>query len=170
VLGRVLAAAQESKAEIICELMGDSPLIDPLVIDLTIAHHLLGNYDYTSNFWPENTWPMGFSVQIYPVKLLCNVDSMAIEPKDRSHVTTFIYHNPRNFRLQGVKANTANHRPDIRLCLDTNEDYHLISTVYNELAPHKQEFSLVDIIELFLKNPQLLEINKHIIPKDIDEG
>ena len=47
VLDRVLKAAKSVHGDIICELMGDSPFLDPILIDNTITAHLSGNYDYT---------------------------------------------------------------------------------------------------------------------------
>jgi spore coat polysaccharide biosynthesis protein SpsF len=170
VLGRVLKAAKSIDGDIICELMGDSPLIDPLVIDQSIVAHLSGNYDYTSNFFPENTFPMGFAVQVFPVDILQRVAEITQDPIDRVHVSCFIYQNPKLFKLQGVAALPQLAATDIRLSLDTKDDYKLICRVFEDLHKNNPDFLLKDIVQHLRKNPELLLINAHVIQKNIDEG
>jgi spore coat polysaccharide biosynthesis protein SpsF len=170
VLQRVLDAAQHSKADLICELMGDSPFIDPLLIDHAITSHLSGSYDYTSNFFPVNTFPLGFAVQVFPVEILERVEQLTQDPVDRSHVSCFIYHNPRLFRLNGVAANAENSGPDIRVALDTQNDYELMTKVFDALVPANPEFRARDVVAYLRENPGLLLLNRHIRPKAIEEG
>lgn len=170
VLDRVLNAAYAQQADLICELMGDSPLIDPLLIDNAITSHLSGNYDYTSNFLFENTFPLGFAVQVFPTTVLAKVAELTQDPVDRSHVSCFIYHNPRLFKLQGVKANIDTFAPDIRFALDTQEDYQLITKVFDELYRMNPFFGAKDVVRYLRKNPALLELNRFIQAKAIEEG
>jgi spore coat polysaccharide biosynthesis protein SpsF len=170
VLQRVLNAAKVNKADIICELMGDSPFIDPILIDNVITSHLSGNYDYTSNFLNINTFPLGFAVQVFSLNVLERVASLTNDPIDHVHVSCFIYQNPQIFKLNGVVANAETFAPDIRLAIDTESDYELISKVFNELYKKNPEFSAKDIVKYLLDNPKLLFINKHIKSKDIKEG
>lgn len=170
VLQRVLDAAQSSRADLICELMGDSPFIDPLLIDHTITSHLSGSYEYTSNFFPVNTFPLGFAVQVFPVDVLERVEHLTRDPVDRAHVSCFIYHNPRLFRLNGVAANAENFGPDIRVALDTQSDYELMTKVFDALSPGNPEFRARDVVAYLRENPGLLMVNRHIRPKAIEEG
>lgn len=170
VLKRVLFAAKSAGADLICELMGDSPLIDPILIDQTITNHLSGFYDYTSNFHIENTFPLGFAVQIFSVKILEELDRLTDDPVDRSHVSCFIYHNPRLFKLHQVCANDSVYAPDIRLALDTKEDYQLITKVFSALYEQNQVFSAKEVVRYLRENPELLKINGQIKSKTIEEG
>lgn len=170
VLERVLNAARTFNADMICELMGDSPLIDPVIIDQTITAHLAGNYDYTSNFFPENTFPMGFAVQVFPLSVLERVASLTDDPVDHAHVSCFIYHNPRLFRLNGVVANAEVSAPNIRLCLDTKSDYELVTKVFDALYRENSGFLAKDAVRYLSANPDLLSINRNTKPKAIEEG
>ena len=170
VLDRVLNAAKSVRADMLCELMGDSPFIDPILIDNTITAHLSGDYDYTSNFIPENTFPMGFAVQVFPVSVLEKVAELTIDPIDRVHVSCFIYHNPKLFRLQGVQANPQIASTDIRLSLDTQSDYELICKVYNELSGTNENFSVHAIVKYLRKNPELMLVNNKVKQKELHEG
>jgi spore coat polysaccharide biosynthesis protein SpsF len=170
VLSRVLEAAKWQDADLICELMGDSPCLDPLLIDYAISAHLSGNYDYTANFLPENTLPMGFAVQVFGLDVLAKVDSLTDDPIDRVHVSCFIYHNPKIFKLQGVPTPLQLAAPQIRLCLDTKEDYELLSKVWDALYKPGECFRAVDAVNFLIENPGLLNINQHVRQKHIDEG
>jgi spore coat polysaccharide biosynthesis protein SpsF len=170
VLDRVLNAAKSVNADIICELMGDSPFLDPVLIDNTITAHLSGLYDYTSNYIPENTFPMGFAVQVFPVSVLDKVSKLTNDPIDRVHVSCFIYHNPKIFKVQGVTATPQIHAPDIRLSLDTKSDYELITKVYDSLYQKGKCFFVKDIVTFLRSNPELCLINKDIKQKELSEG
>ena len=54
--------------------------------------------------------------------------------------------------------------PIARLTLDTQEDYLLLSKIYDELKKIRN-FSLVQILKYLKNNPELLKINQHIIQK-----
>lgn len=170
VLQRVLDAGMASQADMLCELMGDSPFIDPLLIDQTITAHLSGTHDYTSNFFPVNTFPLGFAVQVFPVAVLQRVAQLTHDPVDRAHVSCFIYHNPRLFRLNGVQANPEVFAPDIRVALDTASDYELMTAVFNALYPDNPVFQAKHVVALLREQPELLLLNKHIRAKAIEEG
>lgn len=170
VLQRVLDAGIASRADMLCELMGDSPFIDPLLIDHTITAHLSGTYDYTSNFFPVNTFPLGFAVQVFPVEVLQRVAQLTNDPVDRAHVSCFMYHNPRLFRLNGVQASPEVCGSDIRVALDTPSDYELMTKVFNALYPTNPMFQAKHVVALLREQPELLLINKHVRAKAIEEG
>ena len=170
VLDRVLKAAKSADADIICELMGDCPFLDPILIDNTITAHLSGAYDYTSNFFPENTLPMGFAVQLFPISVLEKVAELTQDPIDRLHVSNFIYHNPRLFKLQGVIAKPQIFAPDIHLSLDTEYDYRLICKVFDALHKKSECFLIQDVVRYLRGHPKLCLINKDTKKKAIHEG
>lgn len=170
VLQRVLDAGKAAGADVLCELMGDSPFIDPLLIDNTITAHLSGTYDYTSNFFPVNTFPLGFAVQVFPLAVLQRVAQLTNDPVDRAHVSCFIYHNPRLFRLHGVQAAPEVCGADIRVALDTQSDYELMSAVFDALYPHNPMFQAKDVVAFLRERPELLLLNKHVRAKAIEEG
>src|SRR3989338_7348983 len=69
VLNRVYSAAKIYDADIIVEVTGDCPLLDPWLIDECIDIFLMEDYDYLSNFI-EQSYPPGIDVQIFTFKVL----------------------------------------------------------------------------------------------------
>src|SRR3954447_26803692 len=86
VLARVLGAAQAYDADLIVELTGDCPLIDPALVDHAIEGHREGGADYTATVL-EKTYPLGFAVQVFPTAVLAEVATATDDPADHEHVS-----------------------------------------------------------------------------------
>jgi spore coat polysaccharide biosynthesis protein SpsF len=170
VLQRVLEAALSVNAHLICELMGDCPFIDPVLIDNTITTHLSHGNDYTSNFYPVNYLPMGFAVQVFPLSILKKVSELTSDPIDHVHVSCFIYHNPQLFKLGGATVGPELADSSLRFSLDTQADYHLIKSVYDGLSADNPEFGAIDVVAYVRENPDLRLINKEVRQKRIEQG
>ena len=171
VMKRVLDAARHFKADLICELMGDSPFIDPTEINRAIAEYQIRDCDYLSNFWPHNTYPLGFAVQIYRTSTLAKAASMTQDPIHRSHVTTFIYQNPDLFKIAGIEPPPECKVPEFRLALDQREDYEAMLAVFEGLNGHKKpHFSMQDCVRFLKNNPHVVRINQNVRAKKIEEG
>jgi len=169
VLARVLGAAESAGADLLVKLTGDCPLIDPIIIDQTITAHLSGEYDYTSNLLNERTFAIGLDTEVLWLDTLRRVAKATDDPMDRTHVTCFIYHNPRIFKLHGITANAYTQSGDLRITLDTKEDYELISKIFELLYPQNAQFGAKDIIKLLRTNPEIKAINSHIRQKRVEE-
>lgn len=65
VLSRVIGAADSRKADIIVQLTGDCPLMDPELIDECVSKYLDGGYDYVANELVR-TYPIGMDVAVFP--------------------------------------------------------------------------------------------------------
>lgn len=163
VLDRVLQAAKSVNADLIVETTGDCPLIDPATIDRVIETFLASDVDYCANVL-ERTYPRGMDVQVFPTAVLEEAARRTQDPSDREHVSLYIYQRPERFRL----LNVAYERPesaDLRLTVDTPEDFALIQRVYEALYRDKPDFDLADILRLMDARPELREINAEIRQK-----
>jgi spore coat polysaccharide biosynthesis protein SpsF len=171
VMKRVLDAACHFEADLICELMGDSPFLDPTEINRAISEYQARDCDYLSNFWPQNTYPLGFAVQVYRTDVLTKAETMTQDPVHRSHVTTFIYQNPDLFKLEGINAPAGCHAPDLRLALDQSEDYEAMQAVFEGINGSENPlFSMEDCVRFLRNNPEIAKINQSVRVKKIEEG
>jgi len=164
VLDRVMKAAQFYNADIIVEITGDCPLIDPIVIDCLIEIFLNNFFDYVSNTLKQ-TYPNGLDVQIFSLKTLEEVSRLTDDPTDHEHVSLYIYEHPERYSLYNQESGLPEKYWDLRLTVDTIEDFELIRSIYEELYPTNPDFLLDDILELLDKRPELIDINKHIKQK-----
>ncbi len=180
ILDRVLHAAMTYGADLIVELTGDNPLIEPLLIDAMVAFYLDNDLEYVANTamrhttrWEkEPTFPVGTSVEIFSTELLSRVATWTQDPLDREHVSSYIFDRPEKFRLgafEAVDEFDACHRPDIRLTVDTDADMRLVREIYGRLYPANPAFSLMDVVNLLTREPDLLSINGQVIQQRVFE-
>ena len=161
VLARVLGAAQAYDADVIVELTGDCPLIDPELVDRCIERFAQGDVDYVANDL-EPTYPLGMSVQVFPAAVLAEVDELTQDPADREHVSLYIYEHPERYRLGNV-ASDHPERADLRLTVDTREDYELVRTIFEDLGargPGVRAGS--DRSTCFAARPELRTVNQYV--------
>jgi spore coat polysaccharide biosynthesis protein SpsF len=169
VLARVLGAAKSTNADIIVEITGDCPFIDHRHIDKTIEYFYSDDYDYAANVI-ERSFPVGFDVQVFPLKVLEKVDKLTNDPIDRVHVSCYIYAHPEKFKLFNWKAEGKMFWPELGITLDEKEDYRLLDEIAKLLLRRKKDFSAEDIVELLIRNKELVKINEKVIRKDLLEG
>ncbi len=163
VLDRYYKAATENNADVIVRITSDDPLIDYNLVDEIINKLIKENTDYSCNNMPR-TYPIGLDCECFTFKALEMAWKNAVEKREREHVTPYIREHEELFTKSFVinNKNWAN----IRLTLDTEEDFILINTIYSHLYNKKKyNFCLHDIMELFDKYQKLQEINKNIKQK-----
>jgi spore coat polysaccharide biosynthesis protein SpsF len=163
VLGRVLGAAQAYEADLIVETTGDCPLIDPGVVGLVIDRFLDGGVAYCSNTL-ERTYPRGMDTQAFPTAVLAEVAELTDDPADREHVSLYIYEHPERYRLRSVVSGRPE-TADLRLTVDTPEDYALVRAIFETLYPRDPAFGLDAILGLLDERPELAELNRHVEQK-----
>ena len=165
VMARVLQAARSVNADVIVEITGDSPLIDPAVVEQGIQEYLTGEFDYVSNIFPL-TYPSGMETQVFSVAVLAAEESMTHDdPAAREHVSLPIYEQPEKYRLGNFQPTEVLTWLPFEVTLDTPEDYRLIKEIIENLEPVNPHFSIHDIIQFVRDHPELLQINQHVLRK-----
>ncbi len=113
---------------------------------------------------PSNrTYPRGLDTEIFSFKVLEETFNNAKEKYHKEHVTPYIYETYSNIYFYKNIIDYSNYR----WTLDTEEDFQLISKIYNALYNGTHDFYLDNIIKLFKKNPEFYYINNHIEQKKI---
>jgi len=166
VLGRVLGAAKAFSIDVIVEVTGDCPLLDPAEVDKVVRAYGSGPWDYASNVL-RRTYPRGLDTQVFSTELLERVAGLTRDPVDREHVSLYIYEHPGMFSLTNVESDLPEKWHDLRLTVDTREDLELVTAIYEALYPGKPDFDLGDVIGLLERRGDLLEINQHIAQKQV---
>lgn len=177
VLGRVTGAAESVNADVIVEITGDCPLIDAEVVDNVVSEYLnnFPKYDYVTNIGYVNNAvreiPVGMDVRVFSYKELKKISELTDDPEDREHVSLYFFRTGKDiYKLHNVKIPDKWKRNyDVRLTLDTTEDFELISLIYNELIKTKPDFNLEDILNFADKNRKVLEINSYVIQKKVKD-
>ena len=165
VLERYYNAANQNDLDIIVRITSDCPCTDAGVIDRIIQSHLDLNADYTSNSIKES-FPRGIDVEVINFNVLKRAYFEASQDYEKEHVTPFIYKShPEDFNINLYVGEEDN--SDIRITLDTPQDYSLLCCVYDNLYEKNNFFSLQDILNLFDEKPWIKSINEDIIQKKV---
>ena len=167
VLSRHYFAAKENRLDIVVRITSDCPCIDPEVVDLIVEEHLAEKADFTSSAL-QRTFPHGLDTEVLSFDVLEKAHFEATEGFEREHVCPYIYRsNPQAFKICGVQAPQKFYGPDIRVTLDTKEDYALLCAVFDYLYTQNRFFGAEHIISLFRNKPWLKAINKNVVQKKI---
>lgn len=162
VLARTLQAAALVRATTIVRVTGDCPLTDPEIVQRVIREYRRYRPGYASNCLYGHKYPQGMDVEIFSRALLEIADREAREARCREHVTRFFYEHPERFRLLGIEPPEKHRKPDLRLTLDTPEDYKLISTLYDALYDSDPYFGLDAVVEYLRRHPDLIALNRNV--------
>lgn len=164
VLDRFYQASKSYPADLIVRVTADCPLLDPQVVDQVVRMYMdnYPTYDYVSNFAVRH-YPRGMDVEAFSHKCLEEAAREARSPWDREHVTPFIYGNPERYKLGQVIY--PSDESEYRWCVDTPEDFALISKIFEELYPKNPLFTLQDLLTLLRSHPDWSAINAHVQQK-----
>ena len=160
VMERVIGAARSASADVVVEITGDCPIIDPKIIEQAIQLYLAHpEATYVSNV-EIRSYPDGMDVQVFPLSALEKSFSLTNDPLDHEHVSLHMRKNPILFPPLHLVASGALHWPNLGLTLDEQGDYYLLKN----LIEHFEDplFSCEAAIDYLKKNPTLLQLNKSV--------
>jgi spore coat polysaccharide biosynthesis protein SpsF len=166
VLDRYHQAAAMTAAEGIVRITSDCPFIDPEITDDTIRSFLNLNPDYASNAL-QRTFPRGLDTEIMTREALACAWREAHLPYQRAHVTPYLYENPSRFDIIAVKGNVD--YSDHRWTLDTPEDIAFIRALYERLG-NNDDFTWREAFVVLQREPELVELNRGVMQKALQEG
>jgi spore coat polysaccharide biosynthesis protein SpsF len=145
VLGRFVAVAGQLGEPALVRINGDSPLLDPAIVDEAVRLFEEGGADIVTNVHPRS-FPKGQSVEVLAVTALRRAAEQSDDPSDREHVTRFFYRRPEQFRIRNFKREPA--AADIQLSVDTPEDFAALERVVAQMRRPQAEYGLDEILAL----------------------
>ena len=164
VLDRYYQAARAAVAESVTRITSDCPLIDAELVDDTVRTFVEQQADYASNVFPR-TYPRGLDAEVFSMAALDRVWRQAREPHQREHVTPYFYEHPEMFKLAFTR-NESDYSA-YRWTLDTAEDLELIRNIYDRFG-NQDNFGWREVVMLMQREPELAELNTHVIQKSLN--
>jgi len=161
VLDRYYQCAKKYSFSTIVRITADCPLIDPSIVDKVTERFFSGNYDFATNTLVR-TFPIGTDVEVFSFSALETAWKNAQLPSEREHVTPYI-RNQGIFKI--INVQNDKNISSLRLTVDRIEDFELIKQILKNIVINP--IHLRDVLELFSRKPELIEINNHI---DNNEG
>ena len=194
VLDRFYQAARKFEAGVIVRITADCPLIDPDVIDLTvrafmgqereqpgrISQHPVNMdgqiypFDFTANRLPppwKRTFPIGLDTEVCSLAALERAWKEANQKYQREHVMPYLYDDvgvnfdqPCRFRV--LQIDHTQNLGSMRWTVDTPPDLEVVRKIYSRFDG-KDDFSWLDVLALFEREPELAELNANVVHKHL---
>ncbi len=162
VYDRILKTHEFYKSDIVIELSGDCPLLDPKVIESCLEVYLNNSYDYVSTGF---SYPIGMAVEIFSLDVLKSISQdRELSPADKEHVSPYLY-TSNKYKVFHNEASKKNQCKNLSVTLDTIEDFEVIQNICKGFD--NIYFTLEDIILFSKNNPNLVFINKDIHRKGL---
>jgi spore coat polysaccharide biosynthesis protein SpsF len=120
VIERYRQAVIAAKVDAFVRITGDSPLVDPAVIDRGIDYFLATECDLSTNVLVR-TFPVGQSVEVLSVPAFLRTCGEPLSQAQREHLTLAYYEQPEKYRIVGFTSGGDFGR--INLSVDTLDDF-----------------------------------------------
>lgn len=156
VLDRYYKAAQEAGAEIVGRLPADNVAPEPHEIDRIATHHLaLPRPGFSSNLAQvfESGYPDGIGAEMVDFSLLQQAWRQSRDSKLREHVhlnffdySTQLATDDNWCPVSTIACPKKYARPDVVLDVNTEEQYILMSRMYEDLYPSNPDFGINEIV------------------------
>lgn len=139
VLERFRLAGAVYGAQQVVRICADNPLIWGEELDALIDFWRAEKCDYAYNHIPRgNLYPDGLGAETLSYALLEEIAAKATDPAHREHCLSYIWANPDTYSIRTFDpADPALHRPELKLDMDTVEDYRKLALmdIYPDISP-----------------------------------
>jgi spore coat polysaccharide biosynthesis protein SpsF len=125
VTGRLLAAANLVAAKSFVRISGDSPFLDPALVDAIVNLFETEQPDLATNVHPRS-FPKGFSVEAISTNSLERTRPMLLRGEEE-HVTQVFYRRPDSFNIANLDS--GNDWAGINMSVDTVDDFALAERI-----------------------------------------
>ena len=125
VLLRFYEAAIDCSPSNVIRVCADNPFIDPSSIDYLVSYFQDRDINYAYNHIPRNNrYPDGIGAEIVDIETLEHLHKSAREKSHREHIFNYIWENQDSFQIETFDPPDKRlMRPELRLDIDTREDY-----------------------------------------------
>jgi len=171
VLDRFIQAAHQFNLGKIIRVCADNPFLDLEGLQSLAVKFEQSDADYLG-FQLDGNKPsilthFGFWAEAVRLDALEKAALLTSEKLYHEHVTNFIYGKPTLFKVQFMAADPIVFlRTDIRMTLDTVEDFDLQKKIFATISEENPNFGLREIVAWLDQHPTLLEKMKDEILKN----
>jgi spore coat polysaccharide biosynthesis protein SpsF len=140
VISRVVEAQKKMSSDVVVQITGDCPLLDPQIIDWGVRTFLQNDCDVVMT---SETLPCGMDVLVYKLAILEDNEKNLADPLVREHVAYYLVRHPEEYKTILLNAPKRWHAPDYRFVLDCPADLEFIRAIYMASLNHPTVMNLV---------------------------
>lgn len=127
VLLRYIKVAGWCNAQIVVRACGDSPFIDPVLVDQCVSEYVNSRVDLVSNV-QRRSFPKGMDCEVLHYNTLRRIYHLTQDPMYLEHVTLYIYENPALFVVKNI-SNKGKDYSFINCSIDEKNDLDTANVV-----------------------------------------
>lgn len=162
VLDRYVQCAKQYEPDYVMRVTSDCPFVDYEMASEIVE---LMAHERKDIVLLKGELPRGLAVELIAYDALLKIHEVGKEPRHREHVTYYAYEYSEQFESVTYTVSSNRQVPELRITLDTEEDYDMLSKV----AAHFNDslVSSVDVIRYLQAKPEVASINAHIEQKPV---
>ncbi|MEB1806646.1 MAG: glycosyltransferase family protein [Bacillaceae bacterium] len=163
VLSRYYECAKPYQPDYVIRVTSDCPFVDFDMANEIIETMVTDSADYVK---VNGELPRGLVVELFAFSALEYIHEHGKELRHREHVTYYGYEYAEEFKFTPYEAPTRKRYPELRITLDTVEDYELCKAIAEHFKGDKLVSSQV-VIDFLLTHPEVAQLNAHIEQKPV---
>lgn len=126
VLARYIKCIRTIPSDVIVRVTADNPLTDPTIIINVVNTMKRGEYDYVRS---TRGYPIGAGVDAFNEEALEKSNKNSSSLYEREHINAYVFNNIGEFKICELSAPPQLNHPDVKLTVDTYEDYKNIKDI-----------------------------------------
>ena len=145
IAGRLAVTAQIYGADYVVRIGGDSPAVDPVLIDMLVEHAVGVNlpllFSNVGNYDGAQGWPDGFGAEVYSTDLLWWINRHVDDAGDREHIHRIFHRNKLVSVPPSPYLSWSN-----KYCIEVNtpEEYDQVRVMYEHFGHN--EFDTLQVM------------------------
>ena len=158
VLARLLEAAKSHDLKHFANYTADCPMMDPKLIDQAVMKYQNSDADLLMYDDSNNDIPFGcYMIKVTALEKVCQQKKETDTEDWDIHFTS----NPdlKIMKISSIDVEDKYLHKTLKTSLDYPEDYEFIKHVFSELYRQDTVFSILEIIDLVKRRPDILNIN-----------
>lgn len=163
VLDRFIQAAKPYNPDYVIRVTADCPFVDYELGSEMVKEMAKNQVDFIQI---EGSLPRGLAVELFSYLALKYMNEHGKESRHREHVTYYGYEHNDKFSWTTIEAKKEIQEPQLRITLDTEEDYELCQRVAENFNG-ELFVSSADVVRFLKANPDVAKINAHIEQKPV---
>jgi len=162
VLDRYVQCAKQYEPDYVMRVTSDCPFVD-----YEMASEIVGLMEQERKdiVLVDGQLPRGLAVELIAYEALLRIHRDGQEARHREHVTYYAYEYREQFESVTYAATKNRNAPQLRITLDTVEDYALCQAVAEHF--NNPLISSADVIQYLLEHPETAQLNAHIEQKPV---
>jgi spore coat polysaccharide biosynthesis protein SpsF len=163
VLARYYECAKEYSPDYVIRITADCPYVDYQLASSAVEAVIKQPSDLVVF---SGEMPRGLVSEVISFEALQRIYRVSHENRHREHVTYYAYEYPEQFTRIEVQTPKSLLHPELRITLDTEDDYKLCKAIADG-CDHSLEVSSEEVVAFLVDHPEIAALNAHIEQKPV---